>query len=155
MSFSDFLPEEKMTPVMQKISNDYVSLSFHHHQHKIMLIRVYNVILTIGLFFFMTNCTKDKPDPPLPDPCDTTQVTYSGIVKTIVDQNCAVSGCHVPGGSGNGDFTSYPGLKEKVDNGSFIKHIITQKSMPPPPRMLSDCDRNKLLAWVNKGALNN
>lgn len=123
------------------------------------------------LFFLLVllhSCTYDKyevPEPATPPPADTTQtgtaltrcdslnVTYSATVKPITDNNCAISGCHAAG-SGNGDFTTYAGLKAKVDNGSFKKRVIEDKTMPPSgPLPASDIE--KLQCWLDAGAPEN
>ena len=124
--------------------------------------------MKITAFFFLLvllhSCTYDKyevPEPALADttgqaainPCDSLNVTYSGTVKPLTDNNCALSGCHAAG-SGNGDFTSYAGLKAKVDNGTFKKRVIEDKTMPPSgPLPASDIE--KLQCWLNAGAPEN
>lgn len=79
-------------------------------------------------------------------------------VKPIIDLNCANYGCHVPGGTGNGDFTSHAGLKAKVDNGSFKHMVIDTKQMPPTfspgATSLTSCELKTLEAWVAGGAKN-
>ena len=88
------------------------------------------------------------------DECDTTQYTYSGTIKAIVDQNCATSpACH---GSGTqyGDFTTYEGVKSRVDNQLIQKRSIVNKDMPPAAPM-PDCELLLIKNWIDHGALNN
>jgi len=88
------------------------------------------------------------------DDCDTTSYTYSGTIKPIVDQNCATStACH---GSGTqyGDFTTYTGLKSRVDNQSIQKRAIVVQDMPPAAPM-PDCELLLIKNWIDHGALNN
>lgn len=88
------------------------------------------------------------------DDCDTTNYTYSGTIKLIVDQNCATSSaCH---GSGTqyGDFTSYDGLKSRVNNQLIQKRAIVDKDMPPASPM-PDCELLLIKNWIDNGALKN
>ena len=88
------------------------------------------------------------------DQCDTTAYTYSGTIKAIVDQNCATSSaCH---GSGTqyGNFTTYNGLKSRVDNQFVQKRAIVNKDMPPAGP-IPDCELLLIKNWIDHGALNN
>jgi hypothetical protein len=80
-------------------------------------------------------------------------VSFTLHVQTLINNQCAYSGCHVQGGSGNGDFTSYSGVKQKVDNGSFHQRVIVDRDMPPAAP-LPDCDLQLLQAWLDQGAMN-
>lgn len=109
--------------------------------------------------FLLLNCAKEKGSAPKDNSsaCDTlNNITYTGVVDSIVNRACAVSGCHIPSGTGNGDFTSYAGVKSKVDNGSFKNRVLETKDMPPTNSgiILSDCEMKILQAWLNKGAPN-
>ncbi len=81
-------------------------------------------------------------------------MTYASTVVPILQGNCAIPGCHVPGGTGPGDFTSYLGVKAKVDNGTFRNVTIVVQTMPPSGP-LSACDRQRLDTWLSAGAPNN
>ncbi|MCH8319117.1 MAG: hypothetical protein IIA88_11600 [Bacteroidetes bacterium] len=90
--------------------------------------------------------------------CDTTNITFTYTIHPIIIKNCAVPGCHVPGGEGRGDYTTYKDIKEKVDNRKLLQQIYTGK-MPkqgtPGPTSLSKCDQSKITQWVLLGAPNN
>lgn len=86
--------------------------------------------------------------------CDTTAVTFADDIMPIIQGNCAVTGCHIASGTGNGIFENYQGVKDKVDNGSFFARVIEQRDMPPNS-VLSDCQINLLTAWLDAGAPNN
>ncbi len=115
---------------------------------------------TLPLLVFMLlvateGCYYDNQERLYPNSfCDTTAVTYATKVLPIVQGSCAVPGCHVPGGNGPGDFTSYTGVKAKVDNGTFRTVTIVNKSMPPSGP-LSACELRQLETWLNAGAPNN
>ncbi|CAN5445938.1 hypothetical protein BH11BAC2_BH11BAC2_01420 [soil metagenome] len=88
----------------------------------------------------------------LPAGCDTIAMSYSGNIKSIISNNCSGSGCH-SSGSQNGSFTSYTELKDEVDDGDINNQVFVRQQMPPGG--MDNCDRLKLKAWINAGALNN
>ncbi len=86
--------------------------------------------------------------------CDTTNYTFSGKIKSIVDLNCATStACH-GAGSKYGALTTYAQLKEFVDNDLIQKRVVVYKTMPPSAPLV-DCDRLLIKNWIDNGALNN
>lgn len=88
------------------------------------------------------------------DDCDTTAFTYTGTIKAIIDQNCATSpACH-GNGSQYGEFTSYAGVKARVDNQLIQKRAIVAQDMPPAGSM-PDCERLLIKNWIDAGAQNN
>lgn len=84
--------------------------------------------------------------------CDTTNVSFTADIQPIINANCV--SCHTAGGSAPGDFTTYVGIKSKVDNGSFNNRVLVQKNMPPSGP-LSTCEQTKIQKWIDNGALNN
>ena len=105
-------------------------------------------ILTFGCYY-------DNEEELYPDgaPCDLENITYLNDIKPIIDNNCAISGCHVTG-TRRKDLTTYQGLKDVVDDGRLIERVIIRKDMPPS-QPLSQCERNKIQKWINEGALEN
>ena len=81
--------------------------------------------------------------------CDTTNVDFGNEIQPIVNTNCAISGCHVPG-TGRIDLTTYSGVIGIVDNGSLEQRVIVQMDMPPSGP-LSDCDIKKIETWIANG----
>ncbi len=114
-------------------------------------------LLPIFSFFSilsLTSCGYDKKDIPN---ClvDTTHVTYANKAKMIIDQTCATNGCHVQNGSSTFDFTTYLGVIDRVNAGSFETRILlppSDLSHMPQNTELSSCDFNTLMAWVHQGA---
>ena len=106
--------------------------------------------LVFGLVILLA-CNKkndlDKVD------CSKINANYSSSIKPIIEGNCLSSGCH-NAGSVNGDFTTYDGLKAKVDNGSLDTRVIKNKSMPPSGALHID-NLKRIKCWLNSGALNN
>lgn len=89
--------------------------------------------------------------------CDTSAVRYSTTIRPIIEANCAISGCHVQGGEGNGDFTTYTALRAKVDGGQLLPSINQESNAVamPPNGKLSDCEIAKITLWVQQGAPQN
>lgn len=85
--------------------------------------------------------------------CSKINSKYASHVKPIIDANCLSSGCH-NSGSVHGDFTTYTGVKTKVDNGSFDSRVIQGKNMPLSGSLSLD-ELKKIKCWLNSGASNN
>ena len=88
-------------------------------------------------------------------PCDTSNVTYSKTITTILVNNCI--GCH--GVSGGVTLTNYSGVKTVVNNGKLwnaINHLsgIT-KAMPNSSTKLSSCNLRQIKIWIDAGAPQN
>ena len=116
------------------------------------------IILGLSSVLLMSSCTKDVGADPalLPKVINCDSVKYSTTIKPIIDASCATPGCHVPGGSGSGDFTTFPDVALKVQNGSFKARVIdgTPGFMPAAGR-LPDDQIEKIKCWLNAGAPNN
>lgn len=76
-------------------------------------------------------------------------VSFSETIKPIIDNNCAVGGCH--DGTQSPDLTTFNGIKA---NATAIKAVTTDKSMPLN-NSLSPDQINQIACWVDDGALNN
>lgn len=108
----------------------------------------------------MISCTYDKGDVPQP----VQSVSYQTDIKPIMQTYCYGQGgqaCHVTptNQAAVGDFTTYAGLKEKVDNGTIASRVFNLKDMPPAyslgPTAIPADTLEILKAWVNNGALDN
>ena len=95
-------------------------------------------------------CLRDQGET---DPCLGVPPTFNANAFPVITASCAQTGCHVTGAT-FGDFTTYAGIKLKVDNGSFYNRTIVQKSMPIGAK-LSKQDFNTLKCWLKDGAQNN
>jgi hypothetical protein len=103
-----------------------------------------------------TSCQYDNEEELYPDiECDTVNVSYAEDIEPIIENDCATSGCHVAGGTGNGIFNNYTRVKAKVDNGSMRQRVVGQQDMPPDPESLTQCQIDKVEAWLDAGAPNN
>lgn len=75
--------------------------------------------------------------------------TYKTSVKKILDQSC--NGCHNNPEKKKGDFTTYAGVKAKIDNGTFKELVFEKKTMPPNSALSAD-DFAKLKQWFDAGS---
>lgn len=89
--------------------------------------------------------------------CDTTSITYSGFVAPLLATYCV--GCHSGGApSGNIVLNLHAGVQTVALNGRLIGAITWANGFQQMPRgsgKLSDCNIQKIKAWISNGALNN
>lgn len=122
----------------------------------------------LALLVITAGCFNDKADKlyplqptPVGDPCDTTNVTitYSGKIRTIMQNNCTAPGCHDAAAQSAGyDLSSYVGVQTAAANGKLlatIRHEASASPMPQGGTKLSDCTIGQIDKWVRTGALNN
>ncbi len=118
------------------------------------------IFLLFGLaiaFILTYNSCKHEPEefiPDIPDPdttsCDTTNITYSGTVYPILDQNCIF--CHSGAAPQGGlDFTDYNQLAFVAENGALlgaIKHLQGYSPMPKDGNQLDSCKIRQIEIWI-------
>lgn len=116
------------------------------------------IVTTIALVLILSGCYFDKEDQLYPistgTGCDTTNVTYSASIKTIFDNNCAMSGCHDAQTKSFGyDLSDYNGSVASTQGRLLgaINHQNGFSAMPKGMAKLSDCDISKITAWINAG----
>lgn len=111
------------------------------------------------------SCTNDKIEPVETDAaCANLTVTYTNQVKKIIDSSCAYSGCHVPGGIGVGNYTTYGGILPFLQSEAFRDRVLVKKNNPaegmPPNKSIyreskkDDLTNEELLfikCWLNAG----
>ena len=113
------------------------------------------MIVTIAPVLLLAGCYYDKEELLYPASfCDLTDVSYSATIGPLVQNSCATPGCHVAGGTGTGNFTSYAGVNAAVANGTLRSQVLVDRTMPPTGP-LSDCDMQQIALWLDAGALNN
>lgn len=95
-------------------------------------------------------------------PCDTSNVTYSGTVKPIIDQYCI--SCHSQGNpSGNINLEGYTNVAIAGDivpgvYGSLygvISHYSGNSPMPKNQPKLPDCKIRQIKKWIDEGTPDN
>jgi hypothetical protein len=116
------------------------------------------IIATISLSALFSACESENKEELFPvDPavvCTTDSMSFSMDINPIIAKNCAISGCHVSGFN-DGDFTTYQGIKDKIDNGDLIRERVVIKKDMPASGPLPDCEINKIKSWLDAGAPNN
>ncbi len=117
-------------------------------------------ILFVSIAF--TSCFYDKADVVYPvsaSACDTTTVTYSNQIVSILNAQCNY--CHGAAANSIGGgiyLNTYAALKPYVNNGSFLNSILQNgkaSAMPKNGAKMDNCSILKIQSWINKGALNN
>jgi hypothetical protein len=111
---------------------------------------------------FATACFYDSEEKLYPAPvgsCDTTNITYSGKIDSILATHCL--NCHrnemASFFGGNIFLEEYPDIRKRLDDGSLIGSISYDPSFKnmPDDYMLDDCMISQIRAWINAGAPNN
>lgn len=112
-------------------------------------------LLTITAVSF-TSCRKEPVLAP-----GTATVCFDQKVMPVIQNNCAMSGCHNSGGE-SPDLSSFENIKSTVKAGdpnkSKLYNVITAKgfvltAMPPKPRtQLSVEQVNNITVWILQGA---
>lgn len=88
---------------------------------------------------------------PAPNSMDCSKITYTQDIKPLIDTYCV--GCHSSGFS-SGDLVSHAEVKLKVDNGSLLKEVVTNRTMPQGTS-LSEQEIQKFKCWIENGGLDN
>lgn len=108
----------------------------------------------------LASCYSDKEDQLYPKPvagtgCDTANVTYTVHIKPIMDQYCAISGCHDNvTKSFTHNLSNYAGTKSSAERGRFLPSITQEPNYLPMPKgmaKLNDCEISQITAWINAG----
>ena len=126
--------------------------------------RLVKIIFSIIVVISFASCYYDNKDQMYPQvvvaACDTTTVTYSTTVKTILNSNCI--SCHsttaAPSSGGGIALDTYTGVKAYVTNGKLYASMAQNGMASPMPKnmaKLDACTINKIAVWINRGALNN
>lgn len=114
-------------------------------------------IIAIFVFSFVS-CYYDNEEalyPSLNSSCDTSNVTFSGTILTVLNNNCY--SCH---SNANAVFGGGIHLQSFADvaanSGKIIPAVNRTGSFPMPPAgKLDNCSINQLKIWVRNGTQNN
>jgi hypothetical protein len=92
-----------------------------------------------------TNCPTD---------CDSTQFTFSGSIKPMIEKYCV--GCLTyPNASGSVELSSHTGVAFVAKNGTLLNSLTHPTNwMPKGGKKLSDCEIKQFEKWINAGAKN-
>lgn len=119
------------------------------------------LLLLLPAFLLMLNgCYYDVEETLYPvdlNPCDTTNVTYSGTIQPMLQQSCY--SCHSDAANlGSVSVEGYDNVLALVNDGRLVGSINYQAGFSPMPSnapKLSDCNLLKIDTWISHGALNN
>ena len=115
-------------------------------------------LILILLLMGLTQCYYDQEGILYPESCTPSETpSYSIDVAPIMAARC--NSCHSGSfPSGNIKVDSYSSIVVSVENGSLlgsIKHSGSFSPMPKNGSKLSNCEIQKIQAWIDAGALNN
>lgn len=90
--------------------------------------------------------------------CDTTGVTYSGTITAIISSNgCLAADCHGGANPLSGfrltDYNSVKTMQSRLYGA--LSHSAGYIAMPQNAGKISQCDIDKVKAWIDAGAPNN
>ena len=111
--------------------------------------------LILLMSILVSGCEKDNQGE---DPnCMTSNVSYSSTITGIINTYNCLS-CHGATPSAPFSLHTYAGVKARVDDGRLFGAINHQAGFSPMPQggaKMSQCDINKVKAWIDAGAQNN
>jgi hypothetical protein len=95
---------------------------------------------------------------PNPGTCDTNNVTYSATIASIIQSNgCLTPDCHGGNNPISGirltDYNSVKAMETRLFGA--INHSSGFVAMPQNSGKISQCEIDKVQAWINAGAPNN
>ncbi len=122
---------------------------------KTVLVMLSTLVATLMIAF---SCTSDSEDqvptpPPVSKACEGSTASLVTDIMPILQQNCAVSGCHVSG-------TGRPNFTNKATVIQFASQIRTntQSGVMPPAtsgKSLTAAEKTLISCWVSNGAKDN
>lgn len=126
--------------------------------------RTYHFLSCILLSAIIVSCSKSNESdltetPPPTNNCDTVNMKFTTNIKPILQGSCY--GCHSNANSASGSgvkLEDHADVKAHADDGDLlgvITHAQGYPAMPQGGAKLSDCNINKIKAWINQGAQNN
>jgi restriction endonuclease S subunit len=103
----------------------------------------------------LISCSKDTTDYAGIAVCTGTTPTYTNSIATILNTNCALSGCYNNSAKKGIDLSNYNlasnQFKTNSNNLISIHHGSGVEAMPQGRAKMSDADINKLDCWVKNG----
>lgn len=112
----------------------------------------------VASVFIAFACSSDSEDqvpvpPPTSDPCEGSTASLANDIMPILQQNCAISGCHVSG-TGRANFT----VKATVIQFASQIRANTQSGVMPPSssgQTITEAEKSLISCWVSNGAKDN
>jgi hypothetical protein len=120
------------------------------------------ISIAIATIFALNSCYYDIESQLYPvgsANCDTTNITYSTTVRSIL-QTYSCLGCHSGSGASGGNIIldNYNSVKTYALNGKLygsISHASGYVAMPSGGNKMSPCNIIKIKKWIDLGMLNN
>lgn len=136
----------------------------NRHSRKSILVPFIKGFLWITtLIMFSWSCYYDNEEflyPKLSSSCDTIDVTFSSVVKPVLQQYCYT--CHsnsiAASFGGNIKLEDYADVKISADNGKLygtVAHLPGYSPMPKGGSKLDGCDISMIKSWIDSGAPDN
>jgi len=116
---------------------------------KLNLKAIQPLLLIIGctvFIIFLNACGKEEA-------CDLEEITYSNFIGNLFDSKCSNIGCHVSGAA-QGSLATYDDAVAFVSAGKILgalRHEDGFVAMPKNGDMLSECQIDKIEAWIEDG----
>ncbi len=114
------------------------------------------LIILLGSSLALGGCYYDVEEElyPYSGNCDTTSINYAGSVLPILQSNGCMS-CHSGGApSGNLSLDTYAKVRAIAQDGRLMGVITFSAGYSPMPQggnKISECNINKIKAWINAG----
>lgn len=112
------------------------------------------ILMAIGLWLLVCACYYNKEEILYPSAvnCSTIGAQFSTDIMPIVQNKCAIAGCHDAASTNKGGpFTSYSAIKNKA---TLIKSQVLSGAMPQGSSLTAIQIQN-ISCWVDNGAPNN
>lgn len=114
----------------------------------------YYFLLIVLTSTYQFGCKKDNKESMYPPKtnCDTAAVTWHEDIQPIINNSCALSGCHnSQSAAGGHKLDSYNDVKESVNSNLFLA-VVESGTMPKNANKLDECAIAKIRIWINNGA---
>ena len=86
------------------------------------------------------------------DCTNNTSKSFAANVSPIIQNNCAIAGCHATGSSnGPGALTNYT----QISSNSFAIRAAVLSGTMPKNSSLTSAQKASIVCWIDAGALNN
>jgi hypothetical protein len=123
--------------------------------------RIILITITLALALLVYSCYYDSEEalyPSLDTSCDTSNVTFSVTITTMLSENCYSCHSNSTAASSGGniklqDYTDVAAQSTSISNG--IQHTGGVTPMPKNGGKVSDCAINQFSIWIRQGKQNN
>jgi len=120
-----------------------------------MKIRNLTLVAILGSTLLFAACGDDEEMMDPMDTCETADLTYTNFAASLINGSCAVVGCHGEGTTSTFPMNDYTTTNAAVGFGRILGAVNHSPGFSPMPKggaKLSDCNIDKLTAWINDGA---